>query len=379
MYLCILVNAVGPRPNGFVFLAPNRGAVRRGPRPFVLLMSNQRSPQWRSTTIYYDVAARFDLTHAEYCILDFIRVMQGDPKNERSGRCTYTTPVIARSLRLSVSTVKKTIALAASRGLLLADRENRQVSSEFFDAVALAKEGVIFTPQETEAAKVENLHPKGVKNAPQRCKNDTLEVENLHLKGVKNAPLYKNKIDRDNTEIDLEKQRDSAHESDFSDYEEIPEPSTPQSRPAKKSRATDTTPVSGNGNLANAKKQQTEQTAAELLEILNDLTQRTGNGRFQAARGTLAPIVARLNEGFAAADIELVFQHKAVKWLGDPKMRGYLTPTTLCGLQKFPQYLADAHRDQALMQTGEYFKNDIQIKRDLAFQQAAQGLNQERY
>ena len=160
--------------------------------------------------------------------------------------------------------------------------------------------------------------------------------------------------------------QDSASADNAVEFEEIKQTPAPQSRRPKNPQATDTTRVNGNGNLANAKKAATEQTAAELLEILNDLTQRTGRGRFQPVKGTLAPIVARLNEGYAAADIELVFQHKAVKWLSDPKMRGYLTPTTLCGLQKFPQYLADAHRDQALVQTGDYFKTQKEISNHVA-------------
>jgi len=315
-----------------------------------------KKPNWRATTIYWDVMAAFKLTHAEYCVLDFIRVMQGSPKSPTPGWCTYPASVIAESLRLSIRSVRYATQRMQEAQLLVCENESRQVSKDFFDAVAMCAHGDGIGG--ANFAGVQKLHRKGAKTAPQG-------VQNLHHRGAKTAPTY-NGIDKERLS-NLDKERiSSASADDAVEFEEIKQTPAPQSRRPKNPQATDTTRVNGKGNLANAKKAATEQTAAELLEILNDLTQRTGRGRFQPVKGTLAPIVARLNEGYAADDIQLVFQHKTLKWLGDQKARAWLNPTTLCGLQKFPQYLADAHRDQALVQTGDYFKTQKEISNHVA-------------
>jgi uncharacterized phage protein (TIGR02220 family) len=88
------------------------------------------------------------------------------------------------------------------------------------------------------------------------------------------------------------------------------------------------------------KKPQTKRTRCRLqaIEILDFLNQKAGR-YFQAKDATLAPIVARLQEGFTEEDLRAVVALKCREWLKDPKASGWLRPKTLFGAENFAQYI----------------------------------------
>ena len=80
-------------------------------------------------------------------------------------------------------------------------------------------------------------------------------------------------------------------------------------------------------------------------EIVRYLNERTGSAFRPAAASTRHPIIARLNEGYVAADFKAVVDAKCRQWLGDKTMDRYLRPQTLFG-NKFEAYLQEARRAQ---------------------------------
>jgi len=89
------------------------------------------------------------------------------------------------------------------------------------------------------------------------------------------------------------------------------------------------------------------QTATEVIDWLNI---KTGK-KFQAVNGTLRPVVARLREltgpdyrfdlDAAKTICMTVVADQTEKWIGDEKMRDYLTTKTLFRDSNFPVYAAD--------------------------------------
>lgn len=81
--------------------------------------------------------------------------------------------------------------------------------------------------------------------------------------------------------------------------------------------------------------------AREIEDVISHLNEVTGSawtaGEFMPA----TRILELLQEGYAAADLKAVIDHKAAEWKRDPKMYRYLRPSTLFG-DKFPKYLAEA-------------------------------------
>ena len=75
--------------------------------------------------------------------------------------------------------------------------------------------------------------------------------------------------------------------------------------------------------------------AQQILDYLNEKTGREGNRKLKG-KGTLAPIKARLNEGFTPADCKAVIDYRVEEWTGG-KWTGhngkpsdyYLRPSTL--------------------------------------------------
>ena len=72
-------------------------------------------------------------------------------------------------------------------------------------------------------------------------------------------------------------------------------------------------------------------------EILEYLNKKAGKN-YKPTEATLAPISARLNEGYTKEDCLRVINTKVPQWRGDSKMDGFLRPETLFGKQKFPGY-----------------------------------------
>lgn len=87
-------------------------------------------------------------------------------------------------------------------------------------------------------------------------------------------------------------------------------------------------------------KQQNEKIATEVLQYLNEKSQK----RFEVCSGSLKHIYARLAEGATIEDMCLVIDSKCADWLTDPKMSPYLRPQTLFNSEKYPSYLAEAKK-----------------------------------
>lgn len=77
--------------------------------------------------------------------------------------------------------------------------------------------------------------------------------------------------------------------------------------------------------------------AAEVLAFLNE---RTGR-HFRVKKTALAPVVARLKEGYSVAELRAVVARKVRQWSADDRMREYLRPATLFGAEKFAQYVGE--------------------------------------
>lgn len=77
----------------------------------------------------------------------------------------------------------------------------------------------------------------------------------------------------------------------------------------------------------------------QVKQIIADLNDRTGLGFRTTSKITRQLIKARLNEGFTIDDFKKVHFIKCRQWLDDPKMCGYLAPTTLYRPLHFERYL----------------------------------------
>lgn len=77
-------------------------------------------------------------------------------------------------------------------------------------------------------------------------------------------------------------------------------------------------------------------------QVVAHLNEATGSRYRANAEATRKVVEARLREGFSAADLMAVVDHKAAQWLADERMRGYLRPETLFRASKFEGYLNEA-------------------------------------
>lgn len=75
---------------------------------------------------------------------------------------------------------------------------------------------------------------------------------------------------------------------------------------------------------------------AEIIGYLNERAVRSYKPTSEATRKLIR---ARLAEGFTVDDFKRVIDNKCASWLGDPKMDGYLRPSTLFQRGKFEGYL----------------------------------------
>lgn len=74
--------------------------------------------------------------------------------------------------------------------------------------------------------------------------------------------------------------------------------------------------------------------------VIADLNERSG-ARFGVTETALCAIVALLKKGYTVEDFMRVHEAKALKWMGDEKMRDYLRPSTLYRMSHFDEYLAE--------------------------------------
>lgn len=73
------------------------------------------------------------------------------------------------------------------------------------------------------------------------------------------------------------------------------------------------------------------------IEILNALNEITGS-KFRPIKSNLTKITALLKADFSEMDILEVIQLKTIQWKNNPKMAGYLCPTTLFRESNFEKY-----------------------------------------
>jgi len=119
--------------------------------------------------------------------------------------------------------------------------------------------------------------------------------------------------------------------SDQQDFEE-----RPAERPAQRPQKEEGIKEEGlKGECLNTmSSKEHEPTAKELITYLN---QKTGK-RYRATKGTMALIIARLNEGYSKGDCLHVIDVKCAEWIGTANEK-YLDYETLFRPSKFPKYL----------------------------------------
>jgi uncharacterized phage protein (TIGR02220 family) len=78
-------------------------------------------------------------------------------------------------------------------------------------------------------------------------------------------------------------------------------------------------------------------------EVLSYFNAESGRS-FMRSKTSLAPVRARLREGFTVDDCKAVVASQVKEWRDNPKMRKYLRPVTLFGPEKFEGYLQEARQ-----------------------------------
>lgn len=81
-----------------------------------------------------------------------------------------------------------------------------------------------------------------------------------------------------------------------------------------------------------------ETEVAEVIAELNTLASRSFN---PASKVCYSHISARLKEGHSVEDLKKVIQLKVYAWRNDPKMKGYIRPSTLFSLENFEDYITE--------------------------------------
>lgn len=104
-----------------------------------------------------------------------------------------------------------------------------------------------------------------------------------------------------------------------------------------------------NNTSAEAKPAKEEKYTDEIKEIIDYLNNKIGSNYRYKTESTNKLIRARLNEGFTVDDFKQVINTKCAGWINDPKMSGYLRPSTLFG-NKFEQYLNEKVKQSAQSQ-----------------------------
>lgn len=98
------------------------------------------------------------------------------------------------------------------------------------------------------------------------------------------------------------------------------------------------------------------------IEILYKLNEITGS-KFRPIKSNLTKITALLKADFSEMDILEVIQLKTIQWKNNPKMAGYLCPTTLFRESNFEKYHNEVNQVKANPKLYEqYFKQINKIK-----------------
>lgn len=79
------------------------------------------------------------------------------------------------------------------------------------------------------------------------------------------------------------------------------------------------------------------------IEILDKLNEITGS-KFRPIKSNLTKITALLKANFSEMDILEVIQLKTMQWINNPKMAGYLCPTTLFRESNFEKYINEVNQ-----------------------------------
>ena len=74
------------------------------------------------------------------------------------------------------------------------------------------------------------------------------------------------------------------------------------------------------------------------LFLIDYLNEKTGSS-YEVDEATTGRVQSLLDSGYTQDQLRTVIDKKCAEWLGDPKMRQYLRPSTLFG-EKFAEYLA---------------------------------------
>lgn len=102
------------------------------------------------------------------------------------------------------------------------------------------------------------------------------------------------------------------------------------------------------------------------IEILDKLNEITGS-KFRPIKSNLTKITALLKADFSEMDILEVIQLKTIQWKNNPKMAGYLCPTTLFRESNFEKYINEVNQVKANPKLYEqYFKQINKIKHSAA-------------
>lgn len=108
-------------------------------------------------------------------------------------------------------------------------------------------------------------------------------------------------------------------------------------------------PTINNGPTETNQSVKEEKYTDEIKEIIDYLNNKIGSNYRYKTESTNKLIRARLNEGFTVDNFKQVINTKCAGWINDPKMSGYLRPSTLFG-NKFEQYLNEKVKQSAQSQ-----------------------------
>ena len=101
-----------------------------------------------------------------------------------------------------------------------------------------------------------------------------------------------------------------------------------------------------------SKKLQTEKKDATFLTIKSKVVlsflNKVSNKEFRETEHNLAPIMARLKDGYSQEQCERVIKNRCQKWAGDEKMDEYIRPFTLFRPRNFETYLLARDPDNNL-------------------------------
>ena len=134
----------------------------------------------RYCTILWDILERLDINLVEYAICDTVFKLQANPKSENKGWCYMSRSAYVKMLRVSKSTVIRSINKLVDGGLLMRSNEGYLQTTElWYNAVHLIE---IQPELDAEIGGCQNETPRGVKMTPNNNidNNRDNERDNAH-------------------------------------------------------------------------------------------------------------------------------------------------------------------------------------------------------